>query len=216
MTLLVDRRKDNYDDLLMLARDARASRARVNRWTTGLVIGAMAAMGVYVATVNQEVDKLRAAAEEAGEQRDIIQAEYARLMDDRNALKAQMDTFDPKPEMERWNGTPLPVDAPPTQFDDVGTVLHSPWKFRPGGESGLPISDLFPVLREQADKLCVVRSITNKFPEHTAANYILHTGHNPSGRPSVGAWCTYGLGSEADDLPRYVVLAGGLTPPGGI
>lgn len=99
MTLLVDRRKDNYDDLLMLARDARVSRARVNRWTTGLVIGAMAAMGVYVATVNQEVDKLRAAAEEAGEQRDIIQAEYARLMDDRNALKAQMDTFDRYREM---------------------------------------------------------------------------------------------------------------------
>jgi len=93
MTLLVDRRKDNYDDLLMLARDARVSRARVNRWTTGLVIGAMAAMGVYVATVNQEVDQLREAAEEAGEQRDTIKAEYARLMDERNALKAQMDVF---------------------------------------------------------------------------------------------------------------------------
>ncbi|MEM6569375.1 MAG: DUF1501 domain-containing protein [Planctomycetota bacterium] len=129
---------------------------------------------------------------------------------------AQMDTFDPKPEMERWAGKPLPVEAPPTQFDDIGTVLPSPWKFQPGGESGLPISDLFPKLREQADKLCVVRSMTNKFPEHTAANYLLHTGHNPAGRPSVGAWCAYGLGSEADDLPGYVVLDGGLTPPGGI
>ena len=93
MTLLVDRRKDNYDDLLMLARDARASRARVNRWTTGLVIGAMAAMGVYVATVNQEVDQLREAAEEAGEQRDTIKAEYAKLMAERNSLKAQADVF---------------------------------------------------------------------------------------------------------------------------
>ena len=94
MTVLVDRRKDNYDDLLMLARDARASRARVNRWTTGLVVGAMTAMGIYVATVNQEVDQLREAAKEAGQQRDTIKAEYASLMDERNALRAQMDAVE--------------------------------------------------------------------------------------------------------------------------
>jgi len=129
---------------------------------------------------------------------------------------AQMDTFDPKPELARWADQPLPVDAPPTQFDDVGTVLQSPWTFRPGGESGLPVSDLFPKLRDQADKLCVIRSMTSKFPEHTAANYLLHTGHNPAGRPSMGAWVTYGLGSAADDLPGFVVIEGGLTPPGGL
>ncbi len=128
----------------------------------------------------------------------------------------QMDTFDPKPELERWVDKPLPMEAPPTQFDNVGTVYPSPWKFQPGGESGLPISDLFPKLREQADKLCIVRSMTSKFPEHTAANYLLHTGHNPAGRPSMGAWCSYGLGSLADDLPGYVVVDGGLVPPGGI
>ncbi|MGD2017690.1 MAG: DUF1501 domain-containing protein [Planctomycetota bacterium] len=129
---------------------------------------------------------------------------------------AQMDTFDPKPELARWAGKPIPVDTPPTQFDNIGSVLPSYWDFKPGGESGLMISDLFPTLREQADKLLVVRSMTNKFPEHTAANYLLHTGHNPAGRPSVGAWCAYGLGSEADNLPGYVVIDGGLTPPGGI
>ena len=129
---------------------------------------------------------------------------------------AQMDTFDPKPELERWDGKPLPVKAPPTQFDDVGTVLPSPWRFRPGGESALLISDLFPKIREQADKLCIIRSMVSKFPEHTAANYLLHTGHNPAGRPSMGAWCSYGLGSEAEDLPGYVVVDGGLVPPGGI
>jgi hypothetical protein len=128
----------------------------------------------------------------------------------------QMDSFDPKPELERWVDQPLPIEAPPTQFDDIGTVYPSPWKFRPGGESGLLVSDLFPKLREQADKLCVVRSMTSKFPEHTAANYLLHTGHNPAGRPSMGAWCSYGLGSMADDLPGYVVVDGGLVPPGGI
>jgi len=129
---------------------------------------------------------------------------------------AQMDTFDPKPELERWAGKPIPVDTPPTQFNNIGTVLPSYWEFKPGGESGLMISDLFPELRKQADKLCVVRSMTNKFPEHTAANYLLHTGHNPAGRPSVGAWCAYGLGSESKNLPGYVVVDGGLTPPGGI
>ncbi|MDG1984575.1 MAG: DUF1501 domain-containing protein [Planctomycetota bacterium] len=129
---------------------------------------------------------------------------------------SQMDTFDPKPELERWAGKSIPVDTPPTQFNNIGSVLPSYWDFKPGGESGLMISDLFPELRRQADKLCVVRSMTNKFPEHTAANYLLHTGHNPAGRPSVGAWCAYGLGSEADNLPGYVVVDGGLTPPGGI
>lgn len=129
---------------------------------------------------------------------------------------SQMDTFDHKPELERWDGKPLPIEAPATQFDDVGTVMASPWKFKPGGESGLMISDLFPAVRKHADKLCMVRSMTSKFPEHTAANYFLHTGHNPAGRPSMGAWISYGLGSEADDLPGYVVLDGGLTPPGGI
>ena len=125
---------------------------------------------------------------------------------------AQMDTFDPKPELERWDGKPMPIEAPPTQFNDVGSVMASPWTFRPGGESGLPISDLFPKIREQADKLCVIRSMVSKFPEHTAANYLLHTGHNPAGRPSMGAWCAYGLGSEAEDLPGYVVVDGGLVP----
>ncbi len=129
---------------------------------------------------------------------------------------ASMDTFDPKPALEKWHGQPLPIEAPATQFNNVGTVLKSPWAFQPGGQSGLPVSDLFPHLRGQADKLCVVRSMTSKFPEHTAANYFLHTGHNPAGRPSMGAWCAYGLGSMANDLPGYVVIDGGLTPPGGL
>lgn len=93
MTLLVDRRKDTYDDLLMLARDARASRARMNRWTAGIVVGAMTTMGIYVATVNSEVDQLREAAKTAVEQRNSMRDEYTRLMAERNSLKAQMDIF---------------------------------------------------------------------------------------------------------------------------
>lgn len=129
---------------------------------------------------------------------------------------SQVDTFDPKPRLDKENGQPIGMAIPKTQFDDVRGVLASPWKFRRYGESGLWVSDLFPHVGRQADKLCVIRSMTSKFPEHTAANYYLHTGHNPQGRPSMGAWVGYGLGSESQDLPGYVVLNGGLVPPGGL
>ncbi len=128
----------------------------------------------------------------------------------------QMDTFDPKPVLTDMNGKPFPMKKSPTQFDSNGNCLGSPWKFRPGGESGTPVSDLFPRVRELADELLVVRSMTSPFNEHTNANYFLHTGHGLAGRPSMGAWTTYGLGSENRDLPGFVVLDGGLTPPGGL
>jgi len=129
---------------------------------------------------------------------------------------SQVDTFDPKPRLRAEHGTRIPIATPKTQFDDVGAVLGSPFEFRPGGSSGLMISDLFLHVRERADELCVVRSMHSKFPEHTAANYFLHTGHNPAGRPSMGAWLSYGLGSAARDLPGFVVIDGGLVPPGGL
>jgi hypothetical protein len=91
MTMIVDRRKDNYDELLVLARDARVSRSRANRWTTGLVIVSVAVASAYIATVNQQVDQLRETAEEAVEQRDAIRSEYVGLLDERNVLKGQMD-----------------------------------------------------------------------------------------------------------------------------
>ena len=102
------------------------------------------------------------------------------------------------------------MQVPKTQFDNVGKVLKSPWAFHQRGESGLWVSDLLPHIAGVADELCVIKSMTSKFPEHTAANYFLHTGHNPQGRPSMGAWLGYGLGSEADNLPGYVVINGGL------
>ena len=90
---------------------------------------------------------------------------------------SQVDTFDPKPRLEAENGKPIGIEVPKTQFDNVRGVLDSPWKFNQYGESGLWVSDLFPHVARQADKLCVIRSMTSKFPEHTAANYFLHTGH---------------------------------------
>ncbi|MFV1991668.1 MAG: DUF1501 domain-containing protein, partial [Acidimicrobiales bacterium] len=129
---------------------------------------------------------------------------------------SQVDTFDPKRLLSDENGQPFKMKIQPTQFDDVGKTLGSPWKFQQYGESGLPISDLFPHVAKSVDELCVIRSMTSPFPEHTSANYFLHTGHGLQGRPSMGAWFTYGLGSECRDLPGYVVLNGGLIPPGGL
>jgi len=129
---------------------------------------------------------------------------------------SQMDTFDPKPRLTRDHGKPFAMRMEPTQFNDNGATLGSPWAFAPGGQSGLPVSDLFPHLRSCADHLCVIRSMVSEFSEHTSANYFLHTGFGLVGRPSAGSWVSYGLGTENQNLPGFVVLNGGLIPPGGV
>lgn len=131
---------------------------------------------------------------------------------------SQVDTFDPKPMLDKHNGEDPHglLAVQPTQFDNIGKVLKSPWKFKQYGESGLPVSDLFPHVGSCADDLCVIRSMVSEFPEHTNANYFLHTGSGLQGRPSHGAWVGYGLGSECQNLPGFVVLNGGLIPPGGL
>jgi hypothetical protein len=135
-----------------------------------------------------------------------------------NGGPSQVDTFDPKPLLTQYHGrNPGELfEVAPTQFNNNGTLMGSPWKFDKHGQSGIEISSLFQNIAKHADKLAVVRSMTSKFPEHTSANYFLHTGHGLQGRPSMGAWVTYGLGSECQDLPGYIVLNGGLIPPGGL
>src|SRR4051812_23370021 len=129
---------------------------------------------------------------------------------------SQVDTFDPKPLLTKEHGQPFKMKMEPTQFNNNGNTLGSPWKFKNCGQSGMPISDLFPFVRECADDLCVIRSMVSTFSEHTNANYFLHTGLGLAGRPSMGAWVGYGLGSENQNLPGFVVLNGGLIPPGGV
>jgi hypothetical protein len=129
---------------------------------------------------------------------------------------SQVDTFDPKPLLTKENGQPFKMKMEPTQFANNGATLGSPWEFKPGGKCGTPVSDLFPYVRECMDDIAVVRSMTSAFSEHTNANYFLHTGSGLQGRPSMGAWLGYGLGSECQDLPGFVVLNGGLIPPGGL
>jgi hypothetical protein len=129
---------------------------------------------------------------------------------------SHMDTFDPKPRLDREHGQPIKVKTHPTQFNDVGNVLKSPWSFKRYGQSGIPVSSLFPNVARWVDELAIVRSMVSNFSEHTNANYFLHTGSGLQGRPSHGAWVTYGLGSECQNLPGFVVLNGGLIPPGGL
>ncbi|NBO92692.1 MAG: DUF1501 domain-containing protein [Planctomycetia bacterium] len=131
---------------------------------------------------------------------------------------SQVDTFDPKPLLSKYNGEPPNkfFKVEPTQFDSIGRMLGSPWKFAQHGESGLWVSDLFPNIAKRADDLAVVRSVVSKFSEHTSANYFLHTGSGLQGRPSMGSWLSYGLGKLNANLPSFVVLNGGLIPPGGL
>src|SRR5262245_32075001 len=129
---------------------------------------------------------------------------------------SQMDTFDPKPRLDKEHGQPMKVKVEPTQFNNNGAVMRSPWKFKQYGQSGLWVSDLFPHVATCADELAVVRSMVSNFSEHSNANYFLHSGHGQQGRPSMGAWVTYGLGSVCQNLPGFVVLGSGMIPPGGL
>ena len=131
---------------------------------------------------------------------------------------SQVDAFDPKPRLAKENGEDpyrkFKVDA--TQFNNIGKILKSPWEFKQHGESGMWMSELFPNIATCVDDIAMINSMYSEFPEHTNANYFLHTGIGIQGRPSMGAWINYGLGSENEDLPGYVVLDGGLIPPGGL
>jgi hypothetical protein len=131
---------------------------------------------------------------------------------------SQVDSFDYKPVLERYHGRdPHTVfQVEPTQFNNVGRVMASPWKFRRHGQCGRWVSELFPHVARHVDDLAVIHSMTSRFPEHTSANYFLHTGSGFQGRPSMGAWLSYGLGSENRNLPGFIILNGGLIPPGGL
>ncbi|WP_428308795.1 DUF1501 domain-containing protein [Lacipirellula sp.] len=129
---------------------------------------------------------------------------------------SQVDTFDPKPRLQAEHGQPFKMRMEPTQFNDNGLTLGSPWKFAKHGQCGMDVSELFPHVARCVDEMALIRSMTSEFSEHTSANYFLHTGAGIQGRPSAGAWTIYGLGSESQNLPGFVVLNGGLIPSGGI
>jgi hypothetical protein len=125
-----------------------------------------------------------------------------------NGAPSQVDTFDFKPELEKYAGKQLPADK---DFINSGGrkvgYLTPAWrKFRAGGESGLLISDYFPKVREHADKLCVLNSCHTDSHAHGSALVAMNTGKTLIGRPSLGSWAVYGLGTENQSLPGYVVI----------
>ena len=129
---------------------------------------------------------------------------------------SHVDSFDPKPRLNAEHGQPFKMKIETTQFENNGSTFGSPFTFAKYGESGTPVSSLFPHVAQHVDDLCVIRSMQSPFAEHAQSCYMLHTGHPLQGRPSMGAWVSYGLGSESQNLPSFVVVNGGQLPLGGI
>ena len=131
---------------------------------------------------------------------------------------SHVDSFDPKPELAKRHGQPMPVPVQPTMFNNNGNIMASPWKAAPMGSSGLIMTDLFPKIAACADDLTVIRSLTTKVNEHAQGNYMFHTGFPFMGHPSAGAWVSYGMGTGNRDLPSFVVLqsGGAVFPHGGV
>ena len=129
---------------------------------------------------------------------------------------SQVDCFDPKPKLKELHGKPMPVKVERTQFNNNGSVMASPFGFKKYGESGVPVSAMFPEIGSVIDEIAVVRSMTTPVNEHAQGNFAMHSGFPFIGHPSAGAWTTYGLGTENENLPGYVVLqSGGAVPPHG-
>lgn len=129
---------------------------------------------------------------------------------------SHVDSFDPKPRLQRDHGKPMPVKVERTMFNNNGNIMASPFEFTPSGKSGIPVSSMFPHTAKLVDELAIVRSMTSPLSEHAQANFFMHTGFPTMGYPSAGAWATYGLGTENRDLPGYVVLqSGSAVPPHG-
>ena len=130
---------------------------------------------------------------------------------------SHIDTFDPKPRLQADEGKPLPIkrEVSFTPLDKVGGLMPSPFEFAPHGESGIPVSTLFPNVGACIDDLCVVRSMVGDAVDHGGAMLQLHTGAFNFTRPSLGSWVLYGLGSENQNLPGFITIKPTLWHGGG-
>ena len=129
---------------------------------------------------------------------------------------SHLDSFDYKPELSKRHGQTLKMDKPPDIFfGQVGLLRKNDWDFRRCGQSGLWMSELFPHIAGVADDLTVINSMAAETANHTPGLFYLNSGFGFNGYPSLGGWLSFGLGSEADDLPAYVVLPDGRGEPNG-
>src|SRR6185369_9737198 len=120
---------------------------------------------------------------------------------------SHVDTWDPKPKLTEYDGKSIPGSD--------GVAMASPFKFTKKGKSGIEVSEVFPKLGELVDDLTVIRSMYTDIPAHEVATVFMNTGSTRLARPSIGSWVLYGLGSENQNMPGYVSLRPGGTPPGG-
>jgi hypothetical protein len=126
-----------------------------------------------------------------------------------NGGPSQVDTFDPKPMLDKHHGKPVPSGNLRTERK-TGNLLKSPFSFSRYGKSGIEVSEIFPQLGACIDDVCVIRSMFTDRPNHEASLFMQNCGDKMPGKPSMGSWLTYGLGSENANLPGYVVLCPGL------
>ncbi len=131
---------------------------------------------------------------------------------------SHVDTFDPKPALQKYAGKPMPVKVERTQFNNNGNIFPSPFEFKRYGQSGIPVSSIFPRTAKMVDEMAIIRSMTSKVNEHAQGNYAIHTGFPFMGHPTAGAWVNYGLGTQNQNLPGFVVLhsGGSVAPHGGV
>ncbi len=120
---------------------------------------------------------------------------------------SHIDTFDPKPELTKYDGQPLPGLS--------GVAMKSPFKFEKRGKSGIEISEVFPNLGEHVDEMAIIRSMWTDIPAHEVATVMMNTGSLRIAKPSLGSWVVYGLGTENQNMPGFVSLRPGGLPPGG-
>src|SRR6266571_7955056 len=124
---------------------------------------------------------------------------------------SQVDSFDCKPMLDKYDGKPLPYETPRTEFA-TGALMRSPFTFRKYGRNGIDVSEIFPHMAGIIDEFCIVRSMISDIPNHGPSVLMMNTGSVRVGRPSMGSWVVYGLGTENQNLPGFIVLSAG---PGG-
>lgn len=128
-----------------------------------------------------------------------------------NGGPSHVDTFDPKPSIDKYAGQPLPGETPRTERK-TGALFPSPFKFRKYGESGIEVSDLFRHTARHIDDICVIRSMHADVPNHEPSLLLMNTGESRLVRPSMGSWMTYGLGTDNQNLPAFIAMCPGGYP----
>ncbi len=124
-----------------------------------------------------------------------------------NGGPSQVDTFDPKPELTKWHGKPIPLDLKTER--KTGAAFGSPFRFQQYGKSGIEVSELFPHVAESIDEIALIRSMHADVPNHEPSLMLMNCGDARLPRPSLGSWVTYGLGSENQNLPGFIAMCPG-------